>query len=86
LDSGDPDAHRLWDRCGPEQRGLRRHAFACRGLALGYAWVAATYPLGNLFLVYCGPAMLAAAALLLTFIGPPAPPVQDPSSGNATVN
>jgi predicted MFS family arabinose efflux permease len=56
------------------------------GLALGYAWVAATYPLGNLFLVYSGPAMLAAAALLLTFIGPPAPPVQDPSSGNATVS
>jgi cyanate permease len=47
------------------------------GLALGYAWVAATYPSGDLFLVYAGPAGMAAATLALTLIGPPASPVDD---------
>ena len=55
------------------------------GLALGYAWVAATYPLGSLFLVYSGPAMLAAAAFLLTFIGPPAAPIQEPAPGDTSL-
>ncbi len=47
------------------------------GLATGYAWVAATYPLGNLYVVYAGPALLAAGTFLLTFLGRPAPPVED---------
>jgi MFS family permease len=48
------------------------------GLACGYAWVAGTYPVGSLYLVYAGPAVLAAATFLLTFVGSPAPPVDDP--------
>lgn len=49
------------------------------GLAVGYSWVAATYPLDNLYLVYAGPAVLAAATFGLTFVGPAAPPVDDVS-------
>ncbi|MGH3518701.1 MAG: MFS transporter [Haloechinothrix sp.] len=47
------------------------------GLAVGYAWVAVTYPIGNLYLVYAGPPIMAAATFFLTFVGPPAPPVED---------
>lgn len=49
------------------------------GLAGGYAWVAVTYPHGNLLLVYSGTAALALGSLVLTLIGPPAPPATERS-------
>lgn len=45
------------------------------GLAVGYAWVALTYPTGHLALVYGGPTLLAGGTLALVLAGPPAPPV-----------
>lgn len=45
------------------------------GLAVGYAWVALSYPTGNLALVYGGPTVLAASTLALVLAGPPAPPL-----------
>jgi MFS family permease len=47
------------------------------GMAVGYAWVAVTYPHGNLHLVYGGPAVLALGTLALTVLGGPAPPVDE---------
>lgn len=44
------------------------------GLAVGYAWVALTYPTGSLLLVFAGPAVLAAVTLALVLAGPPAEP------------
>jgi MFS family permease len=45
------------------------------GLAVGYAWVALTYPAGHLALVYGGPTVLAGSTLALVMAGPPAPPI-----------
>lgn len=45
------------------------------GMAVGYSWVALTYPTGSLLLVYAGPALLASGTLALVLAGPPAPPV-----------
>lgn len=53
------------------------------GMAGGYAWVAVTYPNGNLYLVYAGPVILAVSTLALSLAGPPAPPVEDTSPGRA---
>ena len=47
------------------------------GLAVGYAWVAVTYPYGSLYLVHAGPVLLATATLVLTVVGPPAPPLEE---------
>lgn len=47
------------------------------GLAVGYAWVAVTYPTGSLYLVHAGPVLLATATLALTVAGGPAPPVEE---------
>jgi MFS family permease len=59
------------------------HMMRFFGLACGYAWVAGTYPSGSLYLVYGGPALLAIAAFLLTFVGSPAPPVEDVTVASA---
>ncbi|WP_110180352.1 MFS transporter [Nocardioides solisilvae] len=47
------------------------------GLAAGYAWVALSYPTGHFLLVFAGPAVLAAVALAVVLVGPPAAPVED---------
>lgn len=47
------------------------------GLALGYAWVAITYPTGNLYLTFGGTAAAAAVTLALTVVGGPAAPAED---------
>lgn len=46
------------------------------GLAVGYAWAAATFPRGELWLLYGGGSLVALAALVVT-AGPPAPPVAE---------
>jgi MFS family permease len=46
------------------------------GLAVGYAWAAATFPRGELWLVFAGGSIMALAALVLA-AGPPAPPVEE---------
>lgn len=47
------------------------------GLAVGYSWVALSYPTGHLTLVLAGPAVLAAVTLAIVLLGPPAEPVPD---------
>lgn len=45
------------------------------GLAVGYSWVALSYPVSTLTVVFAGPAVLAGFALVVALAGPPAAPV-----------
>lgn len=46
------------------------------GMAVGYAWAALVYPLGNSLLLYGGVSLAALIALLVTVIGGPAPRIE----------
>lgn len=52
------------------------------GMALGYAWVATTYPLGDMAIVFAGPIVVAILTLIL-LLGPAAPPIEDRTTGDA---
>ncbi|GAB3691995.1 MFS transporter [Nocardiopsis oceani] len=54
------------------------------GLASGYAWVALSFPLGNLFVVYAGPVVLVLVSFGLLLGPPAAPPVEHSTADEPT--